>query len=689
MIKILFAVLTILLTCSPSFAQELAELKTETAEELLLFFEEEELVTATRYAIPVRKAPAIATVITAKEIRDMGARDLSDVLKMIPGIGISTTQFGVSMFEVRGIRTETSEKILVMIDGHTLNTPYSGSALFNTMNDLPLENIKQIEVVRGPGSALYGANAFVAVVNIITRNANEIDGIETKGSYGSFDTRKINLTGGKAFENGLQIEGSFDYFKTNGEDFIIERDTLSGTPFTTTPGDAYLHVEKTDIFLKASYGDLTFRGHYLTKKNKGYYIGMTYALTDDSVDHPVSYWGELSYKRNITDRLLSNIKAYYNFYKHDASVELLPEGFGGSFPNGMIGEPKLKNRSMGGEVQLDYKITDNNRVVVGALYEKTKQYDVKQYANFDPRVFPPVAIDLGPVQDVSSWANWNKDTKREILAAYIQDDWEIRDNLNITAGIRHDNYSDIGDTTNPRVGLVWSFLDNTDLKLLYGQAFRAPTFVELYIRNNPVNVGNPDLKPEKIKTYEAGLSARFTKSFTADLNYFFNEIEDLIIWDTTTSPALHVNAGEAEIDGVELVVTGQYTSDNYWKLSYTYQDPEDSITGERLPYVPLHRALGSLNYGLTKYLNIHTDVLWTGERSRPAGDTRDDVSSYTTVDLALTLKNFYKTLEIQGTVHNLFDEEYEDPDTSGAAQLIPGDFPREGISGLLSVSYKF
>jgi iron complex outermembrane receptor protein len=314
------------------------------------------------------------------------------------------------------------------------------------------------------------------------------------------------------------------------------------------------------------------------------------------------------------------------------------------------------------------------------------QYDVHQYANFAPTLFRPVPVDLGAVQEV---ANWNKDADRELMAVYLQDEWEIVDNLNLTAGIRYDHYSDFGDTTNPRVGVVWGFMENADLKLLYGQAFRAPNFVELYNQNNPVNQGNPDLDPETIKTYEASLGLRLAHSFSVDMNYFYNKIEDIIVWDTTTSPALHVNAGEAEVQGIELVLTGQYTQDNYWKVSYTYQDPKDSATDERLPYVPLHRAGASINYGLTKHLNIHTDILWTDERSRPAGDTRDDVDSYTTVDLALTLKNFYRTLEIQGTVHNLFDENYKDPDTSGASQLVPDDFPREGTSVMLSVSYKF
>ncbi|MCE1227178.1 MAG: Plug domain-containing protein, partial [Geobacteraceae bacterium] len=117
--------------------------------ELLMFFEEQDLVTATKRPTSLRKAPAIATIITADEIRNMGARNLLDVLKMVPGFGVSINEFGTLMIEVRGIRTGTSEKILVMIDGHSLNRNTNGSVLvYNVASKLPVENIRQVEVVR-------------------------------------------------------------------------------------------------------------------------------------------------------------------------------------------------------------------------------------------------------------------------------------------------------------------------------------------------------------------------------------------------------------------------------------------------------------------------------------------------------------------------------------------------------------
>ncbi len=113
--------------------------------------------------------------------------------------------------------------------------------------------------------------------------------------------------------------------------------------------------------------------------------------------------------------------------------------------------------------------------------------------------------------------------------------------MNLTAGVRHDQYDDFGGTTNPRFGLVWNFLKNGDLKLLYGQAFRAPNFLELYNQNNPAAEGNPNLDPERIKTYEISLGYRLGGSYAMNANYFYNDINDLIGLDTSVSPARYAN----------------------------------------------------------------------------------------------------------------------------------------------------
>jgi iron complex outermembrane receptor protein len=390
----------------------------------------------------------------------------------------------------------------------------------------------------------------------------------------------------------------------------------------------------------------------------------------------------MAYAVRLAEGLSSNIKVRYDNYSQDPFAKILPNGAYGIYSDGMIGRPLVKDRTVGTELQFDWDLFKGNHLIAGMAYEMMQQYDTKQYANFDPNTFAPI----GPMQSV---ANWNKNVTRYIYAAYLQDEWRIFEKVNLTAGVRYDHYNDFGDTVNPRAGIVWNFIENANLKLLYGQAFRAPNFEELYNINNPVVVGNPDLKPEKIKTYEAALTYHFAKWLIVDVNYFYSQITDLINWDTSTSPAKYANIGKANTQGVETGIRGSHFGNLRWKLNYSYQDPRDEITNNRLPYVPAHRATGSINYAPCKYVNLHTDLLWTGPRPRAQGETRGDMSSYFTADLAITFRNFIKNLEVQAAVHNLFDKKYYDPDTSGVANKVPGDFPREGISGLLTVTYKF
>jgi iron complex outermembrane receptor protein len=648
--------------------------------ELLLLYGEKALVTATKHSTPLRKAPAIATIITADEIRNMGARNLLDVLKMVPGFGISINVYGINMIEVRGLRNIVTNKILFMIDGHSMQNNIYGSALYELTDSLPVENIKQVEVVRGPGSALYGNSAFVATINVITRDPDEINGLEVKTGGGSFDTYKGNLVG--AITNAkLAASGSFDYYETDGPKLLVESDAISDTPWSMAPGYTDMSIRQTDTFLKILYGDLSFRGHYLNS-SKAAYIGFNHALTDDNLNNQEYFWNELTYHLNLSKLLSLDIKLFYDYYHKDHRINLLPDGFGGSFTQGMIGNPIVSDRTFGGEIQVDWAPFKGHQMIAGVAYEEMKQYGVKHLANFDPST----GADIGPIQEVTP--NWNKDATRQIWAIYLQDEWQALERLNLTVGVRYDNYSDFGETINPRAGLVWNLIDNTDFKLLYGQAFRAPTFQELYDLN-PVSIGNPALQPERIQTFEAGITYRFSRALSMDLNYFYSAIDDLIMRESEVVPAFFANIGKWITQGVEFGLSGKVFTTLQWNATYTWQDPIDDITGDRLPYVPSHRVTASLNYGLTRHLNLHSDLIWTGSRPRDRGETRSDMPDYVIVDLAVTAWGFFRTMEIQLAVHNLFDKRYYDPDTSGAANNIPGDYPREGISATIDVTYKF
>jgi outer membrane cobalamin receptor len=172
--------------------------KTGLEEIFAIFSEEQIVVSALKKPSSVLKSPSIMSVISARQIKQMGFRTLVDVLKIVPGFYISMDETGEREIAVRGVLDDASQKVKVLIDGHSINDVWRGGAMWN-FDDLPVENIKRIEIIRGPGSALYGQNAFLAVVNIITKDTDDIDGIQLTASGGSFDTQNYNILFGKEY----------------------------------------------------------------------------------------------------------------------------------------------------------------------------------------------------------------------------------------------------------------------------------------------------------------------------------------------------------------------------------------------------------------------------------------------------------------------------------------------------------
>ncbi len=674
MIKIISSILVLLLISANSFAYELAALETETAEELLLFFEEEELIIATKHNTPLRKAPAIATVITAKEIRNMGARNLLDILKKVPGIGVSTSEVAAfHSVEVRGIRTLYSDKILLMVDGHRINESMHGSSM-HFSGYMSVESIKKVEIIRGPGSALYGANAFLAIINIVTKNTDDINGVQVTAGMGSFDTQHYNILFGHEGDK-IKISGFIDYYDSDGQSMFIEQDAIGNS------GDTLEWQEKPDIGLNVSYGDFILNARYL-RNEMGPIIGAAAALNDETIQDWGQYYADLTYSKKLSNDLGITVRAYYDQVILNPYWELFPEGFRGIYPDGMLGNPESKHRKRGGELTSDYSINDH-LLTAGIMYEHINQYDVNTFNNFDPITFAPKA-------SYGQSSPFNRDVKREIYALYLQDVWSLKENISLTAGVRHDHYSDFGGTTNPRAGLVWEPREDTSVKLLYGSAFRAPSFAQLYHRNNPSLIGNPDLDPEKIKTYEAGIEHRFHQNYTARLSYFYNDITDLIASGdkpSATEPAVQENKSNAETSGIEAELLFDFGSDNSGYVNYSYQHAIDSDTGQRLPDVPAHKVNAALNLAPWKYINANISASWIGKRYRDDRDTRDDLPGETLIDLTLIGKNFFKTLEIRGSIYNVFDEYYLDP--APYPGQIPNDYPTNRRMFLVEARYTF
>ncbi len=666
--------------------------------DLFYLMEEQKITIASKKEENLEKAPSVVTVITAEEIEKYGARTLADILLIVPGIDILKDHLiGVISISSRGIQ-RSSEKIKLLIDGHSMNCPTSGSAM-EFFDDLTLTNVKKIEIIRGPGSALYGANAFLAVINVITKDASDIKGVEVKSGFGSFDTQEYNILYGKTF-NGLDVTGSVDFYNTNGISETIKEDAISGQPFfnrfSITPGNTDDGRKRFDINMKLSYKNFELKGKYMEKDTEPF-IGPLSALTNDSETSYNYVMGELGYNFNLKEMFDFRAKLYYDQYDINAFNEALPDNFTvpadldndgdiEHFPDGMIGNGKWTNRRVGSEIEMNYDISNDNFFTVGFNFEWEIQHNINSITNFDPLT----GASIGDLQNISDTSNLFRETTRRIWGIYLQDKWNITDDINLTLGIRHDHYSDFEGTTNPRIGLVWEFIDNAALKLLYGEAFRAPSFAELYIINNASFLGNTSLDPETIRTYEIELDYRWSDKIKTKINYFYNSIKDEIGFEqktTSNEPLFFNNLGGSNVQGIEFDIRGDlsnFLKDTYVFANYSYQDAESN--GDHIPDIPKHKGNIGFNVKVADYINANLHTFVSGKRVRAEEDTRDDSPGYAIVNLTLIAEKFFRDFKVKASLFNILNKDYNDP---SPINTIPTDIPRPGRTFFLEIGYRF
>ncbi len=654
------------------------------------------VITASKVMETIKKAPASISVITDRQIRQMGARDLGDVLRAVPGFDTYRFHGGGFLFIARGGVRIPSNNVLIMIN--SLPKYDASTQEDSTFHEtLIIDNIKRIEFIRGPGSALYGASAFHGVINVITKEAEDVDGFELTARGGSWDTQQYNLLYGKAFSE-LEVAFNFNYFKTHGHRAFIEEDYQTfldgffGSSASLAPGRTNGGDEKYDVTLNLKFKGFTFDGRYVDHEREAP-VGIQPVLNEGSIASRENYYLNLSYETAILERLDLSGKVYRRqLVDYFFDSQLFPPGVVlpsptptrfATWEDGFLHETSGKTSRTGIEIQATYRIIDSNTVVVGATYEEQKWYDKSLSANYLPVPGTNLNIKLSSVQE------WPDDAvapllggkrKRNFKAFFLEDIWDITDDIRLTTGVRYDRYSDFGGEVSPRVGLTWEYIKGYDLKLLYGHAFRAPTFYET------ISPGS-NLDPETIDTYEVSLGADFTSSFSGRITLFHKEEED-IIWPI--GQANYANQGKARDQGFELEAKYDFGKGTYISGYYEYLSVKSG------PSFSNYLAQLMANVRLSRYLNFNADCNhWDSTNRANPEDPRDDPSSLTLVNATLIAKKFlkgYEGLELRGSVYNLFDKDWsrDVPDmTPSGLPAIPNDWPIPGINYLLEMKYTF
>lgn len=628
-------------------------------EELRFLKAETYVITASKVLERSDRSVATVTVIADRQIRQMGARNLLDVLKVVPGLGISQTASSIRQLEARGVMSTFSERVLIMLNGHPVdhNLFWGGSML--NYDDLPIDNVKRIEVVRGSGSALYGANAFLATVNIITKDARDINGVAVAVGGGSADTQQYNAMAGKQYGE-WHASANFNYSDTEGAESLIRRDAVGKS------GRTNLHERRRDLEWKLGYGDKAVLDGRFISKDTGSFAGPAGFLSPGSEFNHDDYFVRLTLEHKFTDEFKLTGRGYHSSFDMDQILEFRPQSF--------YHFVSVSDKT-GGELQATYTPNDRNSVIGGVTYESQNQSGVQQEIGATP----------GTLVRTSPFA---KNIGRDLWGVYLQDLWHITDDLRVMAGARYDKYSDFGDTFNPRMGFNWQFLPGYAVRFAYGTAFRAPTFSELFSQNNPTVRGNPNLKPETIDTYEVGINADWTPHFSSTLTLFRNDIDQLIDRQITTDATgvivRYANVSGIQTDGLEATSRYQFSENSYIAVNYTLQDSRFVATNERVKDTPEHRGTFQGNIALLDNLHWYTEVHIKGPTSRSATDPRPSMPGYAITNTTLRMPNILPKLELSFSVFNLFDKEAYYPYVSA----VPDDFPQPGRTFFAKLRYE-
>lgn len=648
-------------------------------------FEEDELALAygdkstislaTGSAQPISRAPAVATVITTQDIAAMGATDLDQALANVPGLHVSMNNVALHpIYVFRGIATLNNPQVLMLVNGVPITNVFWGdrSQLWGGM---PLENVARIEVIRGPGSALYGADAFSGVINVITKTAADIKGTEYGVRAGSFNSRDAWIQhGGK-----LGVLDAAFYLgagSTDGHRGILQQDaqttfdTIFSTNSSLSPGPINTERQSFDARTDLSFDAWRLRAAY--QQRAVGVVALGGSLDPNGRGHSSRLYLDLSYEQAnwVKDWDVSGVLGYYDIKDKpgDPAYTLFPAGaFGGAFPNGMIGNPGHSERHTHASLSAVYNGFDHHRVRLGAGHRVEDMYEVKEMKNFDA-AFAPLPGGLTDATGNPALV-FLLPHKRNLTYAFAQDEWSLAKDWALTAGVRHDRYSDFGGTTNPRLALVWDAAYNVVVKAMHGTAFRAPSFSEQYSINNPVVTGNPNMQPETITTDELAFSWQATSAIQNNLNFFHYRMSGIILPVGTQ----YRNAGAQTGQGLELESTLDATHNLRLSGSFSLQHSTNEANGQDAGMAPQRRLFGRADWRFAPLWQLGTTVNHVAGRMRESGDTRAQVPDYTTVDLTLRREKFANDWDMRAAVTNLFDRDAREPTFKSAG--IPSDLP--------------
>jgi iron complex outermembrane receptor protein len=604
---------------------------------MLYFQEVPSVYGASKYDQKVTEAPSSVTIITAEEIRRCGYRTLADILRSVRGF-YTTYDRNYTYLGVRGFGRpgDYNSRVLLIIDGHRLNDNIYDSVLAGTEGVLNVDLIDRVEVIRGPGSSLYGSNAFFAVVNIITRRGRVLKGFEASAEAGSFDTYKARLTYGNRIGQGSDMLASVSGFSSKGQDlYFPEYDAPTTNNGVAVDAD---YDRAHNAFVKYGVGDVTVTAAY-SSRTKGIPTGAYGTDFNDPGNRTIDgrAYIDAAVKKTLGSGTDLTARLFYDRYWYTGTYLFYSS-------LGVANKDKSIGQWWGAEAQVVTQPFEGLRIIAGVEFQDNFDQDQKNYNEGAP---PPELDD-------------RRDSLR--TAVYGQGELVLSKTVTMNAGVRYDYYETFGGSTNPRLAIIYTPVEKGSLKLLYGRAFRAPNVYELYYESPtslPPMIANPDLEPETITTYEIAYEQFVGHSFRGTLSGYRYRIDNLIDQRDTGTASQFQNIDTVNATGVELSLEYSRPSGVVGRISGTAQRTEDRATSQQLSNSPERLAKLNIIVPVVRHrLFLGIEEQYTSRRKTESGNS---TPAFFLTNLTLSGQGLVEGLELSASVYNLFDKVYADP----------------------------
>jgi iron complex outermembrane receptor protein len=577
----------------------------------------------------VTEAPSAVTIVSAEEIAAFGWRTLDEVLRNVRGF-YTTHDRNYSYLGARGFGrpTDYNNRILVLVDGHRLNDSVYDAVGIGADLPIDLDLIARIEVIRGPGSALYGTSAYFGVVNLVTRQGGAVGGAEVSLDTASEGHLRLRASYGRQFGEGRQFLLSASRERSEGAAALYFDDYADegGWAYDADGEDA------SRLFGSATWGGLTLQGA-VGQRRKDVPTGSYGTTFGDPRNQTLDTrsWIDAGYQRTLAGTVLTG-RAFFDRMDYDG-VFVYEAG-------SRINRDFSRGVWFGTELMAARRVGSRHQVTAGAEFRNNRRQDQWNY-------------DLEPA------VSWLDDRRRSRQAAlFVQDDIALTRRLTAVVGARYDWWRDVG-TGRPRLGLVYRPDGDTAVKLLYGEAFRRPSVFELYYEEG-TNQANAALEPETLRTTELVIERYVGRRMRLTGTVYTTRLSGLVsqLTDESGEYVWYANHGRVRAVGAEVEAERRWASGVLLRGHVSLQRAEDTDTGLSLTNSPGRLANLSAMVPLSdRRLTFAGVVRYVGMRT-----TRDDIEcpAATLMDATLSYA-VTPRLTLRTGARNLFDATLLDP----------------------------